>query len=163
MQKASLVKMLEEGKTKAEIAEKFNCTKQELSEYLETLFKVPESTQSETTNKVEISDGLIEDTLKLLKQSGMELTDAVDLINRTAAKITVAPVDAEEFKQLCFKNFSSKDMMITSAEGGRKGVVIATGASSEKADSSMTRVKAPQQGVFHINSPIGSNQNTKKI
>ena len=185
MQRGSLVKMMEDGASTEEIATKFDASVEEVTEYINNIFgkygaksetsaghssTVEEEMTANGKEMVEVDEAVFLETVKLLIGIGMEKQDATSLLQRTIPKLNRAPVDAEELKNLCYQNFSPKDMMISTSENGNKGVMISTGAASnslDRVDVGGKGMNVPQtqsmEGVYSIQSPIGSNQNTRKV
>jgi len=112
--------------------------------------------QSETTEVLDVdehddvvvlSEQMYNDTLYKLRNAGMELGDAREILDRTVRKLLGEPATADEMYGYCLRNLNAKDVMVTRSAGGRKGVAMMTKAASERGDESKNRPRQPGRGV----------------
>lgn len=155
-EKYAIQGMIHEGKPIADIAESLGRKPVTIEKYINgeleelvtniTRAKLqaanPEVEQDEEFEfEAQVSEDIFEAVVHKLKQAGMDRDKAEECIYRVLRKINFDPDNEQQLYALCIRNINAKDVMITRAAGGRKGVAVMTKAGSERGDEHKRRAR----------------------
>ena len=131
-EKYSIVGMLADNLSVKDMSKHLGRSQACIKKYIENELSNTAQLVEETKDKIDPE--VAEKVINTLVANGMKEFDAQSSLNRVRMKLINPCNNVDELITYCARLVSPKDMMITKAAGGRKGVAVMTQGASMKMD-----------------------------